>query len=307
MPILYADQRESTHIAGRPPRRRMLTPKDIADSTDQLLSYDNSSPRRYVLELLNEFGILCEHTLFALIHERVAISDNISTFQRQLRAHKRAGLIGDAPYGVLKAATRAGLPKPSAGTLRAFCLGPAGEEYIRRKRGEARPPKIASAEEHLAHDLICAEAMLKMRALWKEHTTSAGLVEVRGPGEVSVWDAEKKTHLVAPDGLLIKRKPGGEFENAFLVEYQNVRALLQVQAKLKKYEELADRAYRWVWDFWGVDEMPWVLVIHRQGATLRHYQDEIARRGALVARFAAIALDDIWAGKLHIKPLNGSR
>ena len=162
---------------------------------------------------------------------------------------------------------------------------------------------MPTTEDHLAHDLICAEAMVKMRSIWKTHETSPGLVEVRGPHEVSVWDTEKKVHVVAPDGLLIKRKPTGEFERAFLVEYQNVRSLLQVQAKLKKYEEIASPEYRWVWDHWGMDEMPWVLIIHRQESTLQHYREEIARRGETAARYAAISLDDIWAGRMYIRPI----
>jgi hypothetical protein len=149
--------------------------------------------------------------------------------------------------------------------------------------------------------------MIKMRTLWKVHATSPGLVEVRGPREVSVWDPEKKVFIVAPDGLLIKRNLQGTFERGFLVEYQNVRALLQVQNKLKKYEEISRLENRWMWNFWGMDEMPWVLIVHRQGATLVHYQEEIARRVDITAQFAAIALDDIWAGNLFIKPLCGNR
>jgi hypothetical protein len=76
-----------------------------------------------------------------------------------------------------------------------------------------------------------------------------------------------------------------------------------VQNKIKKYDEIARLEYRWMWDFWGLDEMPWVLIIYRQGSTLQHYQEEIAQRDKMAARFAAIALEDVWAGKLSIKPI----
>jgi hypothetical protein len=307
MPISYSDQREPAQIAGHPPKRVKFTPMDITETTNHILGSDRSSKRRFVLEILDEFEILTEVTLYALVHERVLISDNIATFQRQLRKYKHAGLISDAPFGVLKAAVRAGLPRPESGLPRAFCLGPVGEEYLRRKGLESNRLKLTTTEDHLTHDLICAEAMLKLRAMWKAHASSAGLVEVRGPHEVSVWDPVKKVHVVAPDGLLIKCNLQGNFERAYLVEYQNVRALLQVQNKIQKYEEIARPEYRWVWDFWGMDEMPWVLVVHRQGATLQHYQEEIARRGEMAARFAAIALEDIWAGNLFIKPMRGNR
>ena len=307
MPITYADKREPAHFAGRPPKIHEFKPADITEAADHILRSDRSNRRSFVLEVLKEFVILTEHTLYALVHERVSISDNIRTFQRLLRNYKDTGLISDAPFGVLKAVVRAGLPKPSGGSLRAFCLGPAGEEYLRRKSEEAKPPTLTATEGHLAHDLICAEAMLKLRAMWKEHPTSPGLVEVRGPREVSLWDPEKKVFVVAPDGLLIKRKLNGDFERGFLVEYQNVRALLQVQNKIKKYEEIARPENRWMWNFWGMEEMPWVLIVHRQGATLQHYQEEITRRGEMAARFAAIALEDIWAGNLFIKPMRANR
>jgi hypothetical protein len=155
----------------------------------------------------------------------------------------------------------------------------------------------------LAHDLICAETMLRMSELWLEHPSSPGLVEVYGPREVFVWDADQKKAVVAPDGLFVKRSLNGEFERAFLVEYQNVRALLQVQNKLKRYEELARPEYRWVWDAWELDEMPWVLVIYRQGATLRHYQEELEGRGETLAKYACASLEDIWAGRLSIRSI----
>jgi hypothetical protein len=307
MPITYADSREPAHFAGRPPKIHEFIPADVTETVNHILRSDRSNRRSNVLDILNEFVILTEHTLYALVHERVSISDNINTFRRQLRIYKNEGLISDATFGVIKAVLRAGLPKPITGSLRAYCLGPTGVEYIHRKIDESNALPVKTTEDHLAHDLICAEAMIKLRVMWKTHPVSAGLVEVRGPHEVSIWDPEKKVHVVAPDGLLIKRKLNGDYEGAFLVEYQNVRSLLQVQAKLKKYEEIANSENNWIWNSWELDEMPWVLIIYRQGATLQHYLEEIARRGEMAARFAAIALEDIWAGNLFIKPLRGNR
>jgi hypothetical protein len=76
-----------------------------------------------------------------------------------------------------------------------------------------------------------------------------------------------------------------------------------VQNKIRKYEELARLEYRWVWDLWGLDEMPWVLVIYRQEATLRHYQEQLDAHGETLAKYACAALEDVWAGKLSIKPI----
>ena len=303
MPITYVDKREPAHFAGRPPKKREFKPSEIIAMTDNILRSDRSNRRSFVLQVLHEFVALSESTLYTLVHERVAISDNVNTFLRQLRLYRSTGLILDVPFGVTKSAIRAGLSKPNTSSLRAYCLGPVGEEYVRRKGWYNNAPTQTTTQEHLAHDLICAEAMLKMRTLWRSHSTNPGLAEVRGPREVSVWNAEKKAYFVAPDGLLIKRNLNGVFERAFLVEYQNVRALLQVQNKLARYEELSKPEYRWVWDFWGLDEMPWVLVIYRQEATLRHYQVQLEQHAELRAKYACSSLADVWAGKLSIKPI----
>jgi hypothetical protein len=233
------------------------------------------------------------------VHEQVAISDNINTFLRQLRRYRSHGLILDLPIGVTKRAICAGLSKPNTSALRAYRLGPVGEEYVCRKGWYNDTPKQTTTEEHLAHDLICSEAMLKMREVWRSHSTSPGLMEVRGPREVSVWNAEKKVSIVAPDGLLIQRNLNGDFERAFLVEYQNVRALLQVRNKLAKYEELSKPEYRWVWSLWELDEMPWVLIIHRQESALRHYQVQLEGHGELRVKYACTLLANIrLAGNL---------
>lgn len=303
MPISYVDQREPAHFAGRPPKKIEFEPSKIIEMTATILRSDRSNRRSFVIQVLYEFVTLTELTLYKLVHERIAISDNVNTFLRQLRLYRSHGLISDVPFGVTKSAIRAGLSKPNTSALRAYSLGPVGEEYMRRKGLYNDTPKQTTTEDHLVHDLICAEAMLKMRELWRSHPASPGLVEVCGPREVSVWNADKKVYIVAPDGLLIKRNLNGDFERAFLVEYQNVRALLQVKNKLAKYEELCKPDYRWVWSLWGLDEMPWVLVIYRQEATLRHYQEQLEQQGELRVKYACTSLADIWAGRLSIKPI----
>lgn len=291
---------------GRLPDVHNFTQAEINRKVDQLLTTDRSNERSYTLELLYHFVVLSERTLFDYVSKQIAISENITTFSRRLRNYRSDGLLVSVSQETIKSVLRAGLPAPAATQLRAYSLGPVGEEYARRKGWNGNAPIASLNDDVLAHDLICAETMLRMSELWLTHT-NPGLVEVRGPREVLVWESDQKKAIVAPDGMLIKRSMEGNFERAFLVEYQNVRALLQVQNKLKKYEELAKPEYRWVWDAWGLDEMPWVLVIHRQDSTLQHYQDEIAQRGDMMARYAEISLADVWAGKLTVKPIRPVR
>lgn len=288
---------------GRMPITVILTPTAISHKVDDLLTKERSNEKAYVLELLYQFVALTESSLFQAIRSQIAISEKLQTFSRRLRQYRAEGLIASVSQDVLKKCLRAGLPK-SESRLRAYCLGPVGKEYAERKgwNGEASISPVN--ETNLTHDLLCAEAMLRMSNLWLSHPTSPGQVEVRGPREVLAWNPAEKRQTVAPDGMLIKRSMDGSvIERVFLVEYQNTRALLQVQTKLKKYLELATNPeFRWVLsDVWGVSAMPIVLVIYRQGATLSDYQEEIARREDMPVTFAATALEDIWAGRLSVK------
>ena len=295
------DKRLPARTSGTPLSTRIFTPAEINRIVDGLLTTDLSNVRNCVLELVFHFVALTETTLFAYVRKQVEISDNLATFTRRLRQYRADGLLASVPQDAIKSVKRAGLPEVQCAHLHAYHLGPVGEEYVKRKGWNGNIPISSVTESSLVHDLICAETMLHMSELWLTHPTSPGVVEVRGPSEVMVWDTEKKTAVIAPDGLLIKRSKEGVFERAFLVEYQNVRALLQVQNKLKKYDVIARLENRWVWDAWGMEAMPYILVVHRQGSTLKHYQEEITGRGEMAARFASIALEDVWAGNLSIK------
>lgn len=294
--------------ATRPGKRKKpteLKPENIRLAVDALLQTDFSNVRSVVLESLYNFVALTETALFQLTSSQVAISGKIESFSRTLRRYKLGNLIKPVPYEVTKKAQRADFPVTDKGNILAYTLGPVGEEYAKRKGWKGISPfQSVPDQEYLVHDLICSEAMFLMQRLWwKLPEEKRGLVEVRGPRAVLVWDKDDKKELVKPDGLLIKRKPNHDFERAFLVEYQNVRAMIQVQNKIKKYEEIAKPIYRWVWDLWGLDEMPWVLVIYRQEATLRHYQEQLEQQGELRANYACTSLADIWAGRLSIKPI----
>jgi len=277
-------------------------PSDINRLADLILSTDRSNLRAITLEILFNFVVLTEETLYRLVSERVQISEHGDTFARQMRRYFKDGLVAPLSYDVLKKAVRAGMPEPESGRLRAYRLGPVGEEYARRKGWGDGAPISSPAEEYLAHDLICAEAMLRMQALWP-HASNPGEADVLGPRQVGVWDTEKKAYLISPDGLLIKRSTEGNFVRAFVVEFHNNKARLQVQQKLKKYEEIFSSS-PWIWeDYWDIPEMPWILVLHRQKATVERYKEEMDARADLNARFASTSLEDIWAGNLSITPI----
>ena len=291
-------------MGGTPLKSHSFTTAEIHRKVEQYLTANLSNIRNCILELLYQFVILPETTLFRLVSQQIAISENLGTFTRRLRQYRADGLLASASSDVIKSAIRAGLPNTDNPRLRAYYLGPIGEEYVKRKGWNGGVPISTAHEDILAHDLICAEAMLRMSSAWLIHPTSPGVVEVRGPREVIAWDIEQKKTIIAPDGLLIKRDPEGNFKRAFVVEYQNVRSLLQVQNKIKKYEEISRPEFQWVWsDIWGQDNMPWVLVIYRQESTLQHFREEVERHGEVTVRYAAIALEDVWADRLYIRPL----
>ena len=308
MPISNSSPSDNKLPAARPgrmPSAHTLTPADISRKVDELLQTDRSNLRNYVLELLYQFVALTEASLYSAVGSKIELSENLASFNRCLRYYRADGLIANVSQDVLKRCLRAGLPKPES-RLRAYCLGPVGKAYAERKGWNGEAPIKSVNETSLAHDLLCAEAMICMSNLWLSHPASPGQVEVRGPREVLAWNTAEKKQAAAPDGMLIKRsKDGGAIERVFLVEYQNTRALVQVQTKLKKYLEIATNPeFRWVLsDVWEVSAMPVVLVIYRQGATLTDYQEEIARREDMPVVFASTSLEEIWQGNLSIKAI----
>ena len=303
-PVPLNGRRPATE-AGRAAKVHVFSNSEIDRMVTALIRSDRSFERRLVLDLLYRYVALTEETLFRLVHEQVAISDNPRCFNAQLSRYRKDGLIADLPSIAVRQALRAGLPEPTSGRQRAYCLGPVGEAYVARKGWSGNAPSPSLTEEHLVHDLVCAETMLHMRALWANLPTDRrGVVDVCGPRQVVVWDSEKKAYLAAPDGLLIKHTPQGAFERAFVVEYHNTNSVLNVQQKIKRYEELAKEEYAWLWnDHWGLDRMPIVLVLYRQQANYQHYMDELSQRAKLRAMYAATSLEAIWAGNLTISVL----
>jgi hypothetical protein len=305
--------------AGRIPKTKdnkdiVWTSARIKQAADLFLKFNNSNLRTVTLACLYEFGALTEQTLLRMVTQVVAVSTNPASFRRRLYGYEREGLIESLSRDVLRKARRAGLPEPEQAILRAYRLGPVGLEIAAFKfTTELNIPLSTNTitEDYLTHDLLCAEAMLKMQSLWLALADnedpgirkSAGRVKVCGPNDISVWDQENHKALLAPDGLLIKHDMNGVFQRAFLIEYHNNNARMHVKNKLEKYEKLALKEYDWIWQSWGLTEMPWITVLYRQEATLQHYQEELSNRREVVASYAAVSLADVWAGKLSIRPI----
>jgi hypothetical protein len=286
----------------------------VKQAAELFIKFNNSNLRTIILACLYEFGALTEQTLLKMVVQVVPVSTNPASFRRRLYGYERDGLIEPLSRDVLRKARRAGLPEPDQGILRAYRLGPVGLEIAAFKFAtELNIPLSINTltEDYLTHDLLCAEALLKMQSLWlaladsetPEIRKSAGRVKVCGPNNISVWDQENHKAILAPDGLLIKHDMNGVFQRAFLIEYHNNNARMHVKNKLEKYERLARKEDDWIWQSWGLTEMPWITVLYRQKATLQHYQEELTNRGKIVAPYAAVSLADVWAGKLSIRPI----
>lgn len=304
---------------GRISKAVEFTPLQAKQAAKRVLQSDISNLRNTVLSLLYEFSALTEETLFRLVAERVAISENRASFRRRLNDYEgggqrkgkgkeedddsnvmTGGLVERLSADVLKQARRAGLPEPSSGIQRAYRLGPVGVEVARMKfvTEDTGPLVSNDVEDFLAHDLICAEAMLRMAELWPV-SAKPGKVEVRGPRSVTLWDAEERKAIISPDGLIIKYKlDTGEFERAYLIEYHNSNAKMHVKNKLAKYEKLAGLANTWL--AWGLSEMPIVVVLYRQPSVLEHYREEIRKRGETRATYAGQSLAAVWDSKLTV-------
>ncbi|MFZ6028299.1 MAG: hypothetical protein ACOYYS_11345 [Chloroflexota bacterium] len=287
---------------GRNPKARHFSPEDIDAIASRILSTDGSYERLVVLDLLFRYVALTEETLFRLTYEQVAISANRHAFTSQISRYRKDGLIADVSPDAMRQVIEAGLPVPKSGSLRAYRLGPVGEEYARRKGWPGDAPLPAVNEKRIAHDILCAEAMLHMQTLWPKHPESPGNVEVYGPRQAWAWDSEKQAFLVAPDGLIVKYDLEGNFRRAYLIEHHNVDWALNVRQKVEKYEEIGKPEYRWLWrGKWGVEEMPIVVGLYRHSSIPEYYREELSKRkGQTWCIYAAQSLDEIWASKLHL-------
>jgi hypothetical protein len=293
---------------GRNPKARYFTDEEVNEIATRIMSTDGSYERLVVLELLFRFVSLTEETLFRLTHEQVAISSNRHAFTSQLSRYRKDGLITDVSMDVMRQVTEAGLPVPESGNLRAYRLGPVGEEYARRKGWPRNAPLPGVNERRLAHDILCAEAMLRLPPLWLNLPKNPGIVEVRGPRQAWAWDREKQAFLVAPDGLIIKNDLNGNFLKTFAIEHHNVDWALNVREKVQKYEEIGKPEYRWLWrGAWGVEEMPQIVALYRHASIPEYYADELRKlKKESTCIYTLLSLDDVWAGNLIIRKVGES-
>jgi hypothetical protein len=297
-----------TNEEGERPKR--LSQRQIEDTAQYFIRTDCSNLRNAVLELLYQFVSLTEATLFRLVAEQIEISQKATSFRARMNAYVRDGLIEPLSRGVIKQALRAGMPHPEKGSLRAYRLGSVGVEIARFKFvNETNVPlTVAENEISLAHDLICAEAMFRLQQLWAEigpsndNKTIPGYIKVHGPRAISIWDAENNKALLEPDGLLIKYGLDDAFLRSYIVEFHNTNAQMHVENKIAKYERLASPTHNGLWQTWGLDVMPIVLVLYRQDVTLTHYQEQlrkIAYKG-IQAIYISMALAHVWTGPLQL-------
>jgi hypothetical protein len=271
-----------------------FTKNEIDRIADRLLSTDASNERRIVVDLLYQYVALTEETLFHLVRERVAISESLRSFSVLMGRYRKDGLLVNLLDTTLQMARRAGLPGSGEGhRQRAYRLGPVGEELARRYGWSEDKPLIGVTEQRVGHDLICAEAMLKMQQLY---LAEGAQLEVWGPRQALVWDPEKKAAVIAPDGLLIKHSPDGSVERAFAVELQNTKSRREAGRKITRYEKLAGKELGWVWsDVWELPQAPVVLVIHRHDGTLTHFEEGLyALSQQQQAKYTSLDLGELW-------------
>ncbi len=297
---------KSKTAEGDQPRFKVVktfTNAEVGQMAKLFLNTDYSEIRSAVIELLYEFVSLTDVSLMSLLSEMCSLTSKLESFQRLLRKYKHDGLVLDVSRVTRRQAIRSGLSSAhSKNVLRAYRLGPVGEEYARHK-GWSNAPLVSMGEDRLTHDLVCAEAMCQMRVLWP-HIKNPGIADIHGPRKVSAWDGEKKAFIVSPDGLIIKKGLDGTFQRAFLIEYHHTDWAINVQNKVKKYEEIGSPEYRWLWQgAWGVSEMPWVVGLYRHATIPQYYKDEIEKLDSPICNYAVLSLDDVWDGNLMITPV----
>jgi hypothetical protein len=295
-------------LSRRVPSPQHFTPAEIKQKVQDLLDTNLSNERNTVVGLLNRFLVLTETTLFRLVHEQVAISDNPRSFGVQLGRYRKQGLIANVGMGIIKKVEKAGL-QAHTGNLRAYRLGVVGEAYVREAGFCPKYAPPADDQIHMAHDLLCAEAMVRLQELYPSRSANPGNIKIRGAREVLVWDEKRDVPLYAPDGLLIKTTLGtNEFERAFVVEFQNEYndfLLGKVEEKVARISRtLNNDGGSLVWrERWKLPQKPFILMIYRDQQTLEVFKAVLQSYNPR-NRYAATALSEIWNGDFRVQPLH---
>ncbi len=308
------DPRLPATVPGRPPRARQWTPVEARAQAELLFRTNRSNLRTTVLDLVYQFLALSQEQLFRLCQERVQMSEDFNTFTRNLSNYATDGVVGRLPDSALREAHRAGWHArlPAHGPQRVYRLEAVGMELAKLEFNTDLPLLHDGGLNHQVHDLLCAEAMLRMRETWAARRVR---VEARGTQRVAMWQTKDEgkggAFGLVPDGLLVKYQPDQTtVEKAYLVELDNEAWASSAPKKIKAYEAVGKptEANQEIWrKAWGVPTMPYVLVIYRHAEALRNYQKVFAQTYADLephCNYLALALDDIWAGNaLNVTPL----
>jgi hypothetical protein len=81
---------------------------------------------------------------------------------------------------------------------------------------------------------------------------------------------------------------------------------MHVENKVAKYEALASEKKHWLWETWDLDDMPLVVALYRQEATLQHYISVLLSTSLgrdLQAKYSSQSLSEVWDGKIRILPI----
>lgn len=275
------------------------TPDEIRASAQHWFRTAYQAPlRTHITHLVADYGTLTGDQLHRLCARRHTVTQNFVGFERTLAHLCRADILMIAPdvsrelvedgvqprslWGPTRNRRTQRIARKTDNRLRAYLLGAVGHPLARLLL-EREPGHLNYSGSRL-HDILCAEAMLRLCEMDSE-------LEPLAPGAVAVWEAESQQFAFRPDGLLIRRVDG-EVTGGLLVEFCNEpwTSPERARTKLTRYASLAQQHH---WLAWGLSWMPDLLIIYRAASTVKAFRASAPEVLGVGGGIKVVALSDV--------------
>lgn len=272
-----SDSRQSPRVHGRPIQAKLYTSEEARLQAQRLFNSAYQAPlRTHIVRLIADYGALTGDQLYRLCARLFRVTEHFAHFERTLaslcqaavlmilpdisQALLKDGVRPHAPWRVTR--TRAGrITRRTDGRLRAYTFSQVGE-HLAPLLQEREATGLHRSTPYL-HDLLCAEAMLRL-------SESDSELEPIPAGMAALWDEAAQHFTYKPDGLLIQRVEG-EVVGGYVIEFCNETWTAPERAE-KKLTDYVTLARRQQWRAWGLTGMPTLLIIYRALSTVQVFR-----------------------------------
>lgn len=271
------DSRPSPRVHGRPIQAKLYTPEEARLQAQRLFNSAYQAPlRTHIVRLIADYGALTGDQLHRLCAQQFRVTEHFTHFERTLASLCQAAvlmILPDMSQALAENGVKPRTPwhasrnrkgritRQTDGRLRAYTLSQVGEQLaplLQEREAASRHRSTA-----YLHDLLCAEAMLRL-------SESDSELEPIPAGIAALWDADAQHFTYKPDGLLIQRVEG-EVVGGYVIEFCNETWTAPERAE-KKLTDYVTLARRQQWRAWGLTGMPTLLIIYRALSTVQVFR-----------------------------------